>query len=305
MTSHDAVSAVPSTPGVLDVDGTWNARDVGGRAVPVGASAPLRTGVLLRTASLSRLTAQGRAVLGGLGVTTVLDLRGADEVARDGADVVPDGAAVLRRAMDPAAGLSGAGPDGAGPDGAGPDGEDPDGAGPDGAPGARPVGGSGSADPAALVAGLVSAPDPAAVARRMMLGVYETFVTDPGIRATVGRVLADVATAPGATVVHCSAGKDRTGWVVALVQHVVGVDEQDRMTEYLASAAAAEGLAAAIPPVPGLDAAALAPLLTVEPDYLASAWERAATQFGSVDGYLEACGVDGGVRDALVARLVG
>jgi protein-tyrosine phosphatase len=138
----------------------------------------------------------------------------------------------------------------------------------------------------------------------MMLGVYETFVRDPGIRATVGRALADLAAAPGAVVVHCSAGKDRTGWVVALAQHVAGVGEDDRMTEYLASAAAADGLAAVVPPIPGLDAAALGPLLTVEPDYLSSAWELAEREHGDIDGYLAACGVTDDVRDALAARLV-
>ncbi len=119
--------------------------------------------------------------------------------------------------------------------------------GPDAGPGRRGAGSGASADPAALVAGLLAADDPAAVARRLMHGVYATFVTDPGIRETVGRVLADVAAADGASVVHCSAGKDRTGWVVALVQYVAGVPEQERMAEYLASAAAAEGLAALVP----------------------------------------------------------
>ncbi|WP_435735865.1 tyrosine-protein phosphatase [Cellulosimicrobium sp. PMB13] len=268
----------PVVPGALEIEGTWNARDVGGRAVPVQGSDPLRTGVLLRTASLSRLTANGQAALADLGVTTVLDLRGDDELARDGADVVPGGVTVLRRGMDPARGLGAA---------------------------SGAEGGARSADPAALVAGLVTAPDPAAVARRMMLGVYETFVRDAGIRATVGQVLADIAAAPGAVVVHCSAGKDRTGWVVALAQHLAGVGEADRMAEYLASAAAADGLAAVVPPIPGLDAAALGPLLTVEPDYLDSAWDLAEREHGDIDGYLAACGVTDDVRRALVARLVG
>jgi len=283
MTSRDDVPPVPAAPdpggavpGALDVAGTWNARDVGGRAVPVGHDEPLRTGVLLRTASLSRLTPAGQAALADLGVRTVVDLRGPDELARDGADAVPGGVRVLRRGMDPAQGMR---------------------AGAGGTTGA-------SADPAALVAGLLAADDPAGVARRMMHGVYATFVTDPGVRATVGRVLADVATCDGTSVVHCSAGKDRTGWVVALAQHVAGVAEEDRMAEYLASAAAADGLAAVVPPLPGLSPDALAPLLTVEPDYLAAAWDLAAREHGSVDGYLVACGVTTPVRDALVARLV-
>lgn len=280
-TAHDPVPGPPSglpaaeaVPGALDVPGTWNARDVGGRAVPVGAAQPLRTGVLLRTASLSGLTPAGQAVLTDLGVTTVLDLRGDDEVARDGADAVPGGVRVLRRGMDPAQGLSDGG------------------------------GAQGSADPAALVAGLLAADDPAAVARSMMHGVYATFVSDPGIRATVGRVLADVASSDGAAVVHCSAGKDRTGWVVALAQYVAGVGDEDRMAEYLASRAAVGGLAALVPPIPGLSPEVLGPVLTVEPEYLEGAWELAAREHGSVDGYLAACGLTTALRDALAARLV-
>ncbi|MBD8077864.1 tyrosine-protein phosphatase [Cellulosimicrobium arenosum] len=266
-------------PGAIDVPGTWNARDVGGRAVPRGSDGPLATGVLLRTASLAGLTAQGGQVLSALGVRTVLDLRGEHEVRRDGADAVPGGIEVVRRAMDPAVGAGRAA-------------------------GSAERDRAPSADPGALIAGLVDAPDPAAVARSMMLGVYATFVTDPGIRATVGRVLADVAQAPGTSVVHCSAGKDRTGWVVALVQHVVGVAEADRMDEYLASAAAVDGLAATLPPIPGLDPTALAPLLTVEPDYLTSAWELASREHGGIDEYLVSCGVTAEVRDALVRRFV-
>uniref|UniRef100_UPI0018DED2BD tyrosine-protein phosphatase n=2 Tax=Cellulosimicrobium TaxID=157920 RepID=UPI0018DED2BD len=257
------------------VPGTWNARDVGGRAVPAGHDEPLRTGVLLRTASLSRLTPAGQAALVDLDVRTVVDLRGGDELARDGADAVPGGVRVLRRGMDPTPGLVDGG-----------------------------AGAGASADPAALVAGLLAADDPAAVARRLMHGVYATFVTDPGIRETVGHVLADVAAADGASVVHCSAGKDRTGWVVALVQYVAGVSEEERMAEYLASAAAAEGLAALVPPLPGLSPEALAPVLTVEPAYLEGAWELAVREHGSIDDYLVACGVTTAVRDALVARLV-
>jgi protein-tyrosine phosphatase len=46
-------------------------------------------------------------------------------------------------------------------------------------------------------------------------------------------------------------------------------------------------------------------LLTVEPDYLSSAWELAAREHGSIDGYLAACGVTSQVRDRLTERLVG
>ncbi|WP_336707257.1 tyrosine-protein phosphatase [Oerskovia sp. USHLN155] len=289
MTSSLAASD-RQTPDTLDIPGTWNARDVGGRAVPAGATAPLRTGVLVRTASLSRLTPEGVSALAALGVTLDLDLRGEDEVERDGQDVVPATTRVVPRRMDPGVGVGhalGAG-DGSAADQRVPDAEDV-------ATEER------SADTAAMIGRLLGAEDPQALARAMMHGVYATFVTDPTIRRTVGEALEDVAEADGTVVVHCSAGKDRTGWIVALVQHVCGVSEEDRLAEYLASGAAVEGLSAVIPPIPGLDKDALTPLLGVEPEYLQGAWTLAETEFGSIDGYLDACGAGPATR-AKIAR---
>ncbi|MFF2622159.1 tyrosine-protein phosphatase [Oerskovia jenensis] len=273
------------TPEALDIPGTWNARDVGGRAVPVGATAPLRTGVLVRTASLSRLAPEGVAALEALGVTVDVDLRGGDEIERDGQDVVPATTRVVPRPLDPAAGVGHAlgATDGASLPADGASGEER------------------SADTAAMIGRLLGADDPQALARAMMHGVYATFVTDPTIRRTVGEALEDIAEADGAVVVHCSAGKDRTGWIVALVQHVCGVSEEDRLAEYLASGTAVEGLAAVIPPIPGLDKDALKPLLGVEPEYLQGAWTLAETEFGSIDGYLDACGAGPATR-AKIAR---
>lgn len=235
----------------------------------------MRTGVLLRTAGLAQLADSGVAALADLGVSTVLDLRGDSEVSRDGADRVPANAQVRRHSMDPAVSFGRAG-----------------------------GGQSASADPAALIAGLIGADDPQAVARTMMADVYSTFVVDPSIRAAVGATLTDIGSAPGAVVVHCSAGKDRTGWIVALVQYLCDVSEEDRVAEYLASRGAASGLAAAIPPIPGLDPIALAPLLTVEADYLQGAWELAVREFGGMDDYVAACGVGDATRKAVVERLI-
>lgn len=288
MTSSLAAHARTDDPGALDIPGTWNARDVGGRAVPVGATEPLRTGVLLRTAGLSRLTPQGVAALEALGVTVDLDLRGEDEVERDGQDVVPATTRVVPRRMDPGAGVGHAlraSSDGASD--AAVHAEDTE---------------ERSADTAAMIGQLIGSKDPQALARAMMHGVYATFVTDPGIRRTVGQALRDVAEADGAVVVHCSAGKDRTGWIVALVQYLCGVSDADRLDEYLASAAAVEGMAAVIPPIPGLDKEALTPLLGVEPEYLQGAWALAEQEFGSIDGYLDACGVEPATREKIVRK---
>jgi len=45
--------------------------------------------------------------------------------------------------------------------------------------------------------------------------------------------LTDIAESPGATLVHCAAGKDRTGVVVALALAVAGVEREAIVADYL------------------------------------------------------------------------
>ncbi|SDC63104.1 protein-tyrosine phosphatase [Sanguibacter gelidistatuariae] len=271
----------------LTIPGTWNARDVGGRATPEGASEPIATGVLLRTASLANLEPAGVATLADLDVTTVLDLRSPQEVARDGADVVPSGAQVLalpfgspRHPRSPAT---------------------------DKNADAEGIGEAGGADMAQVLANLVGAhsatpPDPAEVGAMIMEGIYRGFVTDPDAHAAVGTALTAIASSTHAVLVHCSAGKDRTGWIVALVQGICSVPREQILQEYLLSAQAAGALAASMPPLPGVDPALWDAVLTVRPEYLAAAEDQLDRTFGSLTGYLDAIGVDAQVRGSLRAR---
>ena len=266
----------------LDIPGTWNARDVGGRAVPAGARAPLATGVLLRTASLAGLDPAGVAVLDDYDVRTVLDLRSPQEVARDGADVVPAGTQVLAL--------------------------------PFGAPHpekARALGDDAGevtgADMARVLATLVGTDaaatmDPAALGQAVMEGIYRRFVTDPAAHAAVGTALTAIASSTHAVLVHCSAGKDRTGWIVALVQAVCSVPPDQILQEYLLSAHAAADLAATMPVLPGVDPALWEAVLTVRPEYLAAARDEVEATFGSLTGYLDAIGIDADLRAMLRAR---
>ncbi len=256
----------------LNIPGTWNARDIGG--VSTGDGRRMRTGVVLRTAGLAGLTDDGVRSLATLGVSTVVDLRGADERARDGVDRVPPSVEVIVRAMEP----------------------------PVSADDTR--GRGASADVRSLMAALAGSADPQRVMRAMMARVYETFVLDASVRRAVGAAVTDIAAAPGACVVHCTAGKDRTGWIVALVQYLCGVDEQTRLDEYLASRGGAAELAAVLPELPDFPVEALAPLTGVAPEYLAGAWDLAEREYGGIDEYLAVCGVGEVTRAALVSRLV-
>lgn len=110
-------------------------------------------------------------------------------------------------------------------------------------------------------------------------------------------------------LVHCAAGKDRTGFMVALLLRTLGVSMDDIMRDYLRSAPV-EGTADVR--IPGLQAMfhgmvglrlspeAIMPILDVEPAYLQAALDTIDAQFGSVERYLLEAG---GVDSALIERL--
>ncbi|MGJ0184248.1 tyrosine-protein phosphatase [Corynebacterium glyciniphilum] len=78
----------------------------------------------------------------------------------------------------------------------------------------------------------VDAPDAAAT----MLGeLNRSFVTDDGMKAQLAKAVTAVAEADGPVVFHCTAGKDRAGWVSAVLQLAAGVTEKDVIANYLAT----------------------------------------------------------------------
>lgn len=64
--------------------------------------------------------------------------------------------------------------------------------------------------------------------------VYHSLLTDHGvdIARAVGRI---AATLPGGVLVHCAAGKDRTGLVIALILDVAGVPRELILDDYARS----------------------------------------------------------------------
>ena len=70
-------------------------------------------------------------------------------------------------------------------------------------------------------------------ADEVMRRVYRSFVEAPEARAAFAQLLRHIAEAERATLFHCAAGKDRTGWVAALLLHVAGVDDATILEDYL------------------------------------------------------------------------
>lgn len=67
------------------------------------------------------------------------------------------------------------------------------------------------------------------------LDFYRGYVSLEASRESVGRVLRRVARSKAPVIVHCTAGKDRTGWVCDLMQTVAGVSLEQRDQDYLAT----------------------------------------------------------------------
>ena len=61
----------------------------------------------------------------------------------------------------------------------------------------------------------------------------KAFVTKSADRKALGKALRAVAAEDGPVLVHCTLGRDRTGWTVAVIMSLVGADQGDVYAEYL------------------------------------------------------------------------
>ncbi|MFI6822518.1 tyrosine-protein phosphatase [Micromonospora sp. NPDC050187] len=250
--------------------GAPNARDLGGL---VGADGRrVRAGRLIRTPALGRLTDEDLPVLAKLAPACVVDLRYAAEIAEAPPDRLPGEPTVVHLPV-----------------------HDP----------AHPV----FTYVSALLLGhdldaygeLAEQGTPAAMA-----AIYRWFVTGESARsgfAAALRLAADPANLP--LVFHCSAGKDRTGWLAAVLLTVLGVDEAAIRADYLRHNELTVSLREVLLEAmrrrrPELDADAVRPVLEVRPEYLDAGYDEVARVHGSFGAYLR----DGlGVTDELVSAL--
>lgn len=68
-------------------------------------------------------------------------------------------------------------------------------------------------------------------------GILDTapMVNDPARYKQLAKALKTAGSAKGSVLVHCVAGKDRTGWTIAMIMYVNGASDDEVMTEYLKS----------------------------------------------------------------------
>jgi protein-tyrosine phosphatase len=152
-------------------------------------------------------------------------------------------------------------------------------------------GAEGVALPPHLVALLQSDLSPAST-RAYMMSLYREIPFDPRLINLYRNWFAEMQEG-GAGVIHCAAGKDRTGIGCALTLMALGVDEETVFADYEFTNQAVD-LEKRMPKIQArmeerlarkLDPEALRPMLGVEVDYLRNALDAINERHGSAEAY--------------------
>lgn len=150
-------------------------------------------------------------------------------------------------------------------------------------------------------------------ARDRMMTVYTRMPRNPAMHAMFGRYLDALAEREGASLVHCFAGKDRTGIAATVLLHILGVSEEDQQHEFLLTNKAPTLAVLRAQSVPAMEArigrtmdeSAVRALLEVHPDYLTRFHETVREMSGSLDNWLSSeIGVDDRLRDRLRQKYI-
>jgi protein tyrosine/serine phosphatase len=148
--------------------------------------------------------------------------------------------------------------------------------------------------------------------RRFMQDTYRRLPFDAAHRDVFSRYFQALADEDRPVLIHCAAGKDRTGFLAALTHHLLGVSRDDMVEDYLLTNAAvdlagrAPSIARQLHKMTGRVAAddAVVAFLGVEAAYLDAALAEVEARHGSVEAYLrDALGVDAAQRNRIVERL--
>lgn len=181
----------------IDLEGAVNVRDLGG--LPTADGGRTVPGRLLRSENLQELSpADVAKLVEDIGLTTVVDLRTTAEVEIEGPgplDAVP----AVRHVHHPVL---------------------------------PELGSRTDAVAEALLLKKVAA-DRSRFPDDIMCGHYLGYLEERPEEVT--GALRSIATADGAAIVHCAAGKDRTGVIVALALTVAGVEPEAIVADYMAT----------------------------------------------------------------------
>jgi len=150
--------------------------------------------------------------------------------------------------------------------------------------------------------------------RRFMTATYRQLPFAPAHLDLFARYFRALGESDRPVLIHCAAGKDRTGMLAALTHHLLGVARDDLIEDYLLTnvavdlAGRAPAIAEQLKSLSGRTAShdAVVAFMGVEEAYMDAAIAAIEDRHGSIDGYLQkALGVDTALRDRIVERLTG
>lgn len=147
----------------------------------------------------------------------------------------------------------------------------------------------------------------AAEARAAMVRLYEGIAFRNNLVPMLRLYFELLLRADGPSLVHCVAGKDRTGWAVAMAQHALGVPRDAIIADYMLTNDASrleERIAAEafkdLPRYASMDAETVRALWGVQEDYIVTALKVTEDRHGDLDTYLEqVLGINAAKREAL------
>jgi protein-tyrosine phosphatase len=140
----------------------------------------------------------------------------------------------------------------------------------------------------------------------------EAYAVMPFIQVTAyGEIFRRLALGDGPLLFHCSAGKDRSGGVAALLLKVLGVADADIVADYRMTLRVHDELCRAFVAIPRHaeanpdHAAAWLPMMDADPEYLRSMFDAIVERRGSVEAYLASdLGIGPGMLEGLRSRLL-
>lgn len=248
--ANDPVSTLPAPASTaIRLDGAANFRDIGGYRTSDGRT--VRTGIAFRANRLAGLTDADLAKLAAAGVTLDVDLRAGHERS-SAPDRVPTGARYeVADVISFDSGIS-----------------------------------FHEFPPITLGRGMIEGLFNGSSDLKQSIS-YPFMVNFHGSDLAFGTLLRSIAGNTGATVYHCTDGKDRTGWASAVLLTLLGVPRDVVNADYLASNNE------------------LGNPKSVELSWLEAAFDEVDRLYGSMDKYVRAgLGLDQATIDALRAQLL-
>jgi len=149
-------------------------------------------------------------------------------------------------------------------------------------------------------------------ARNRMIAVYTRMPVNPAMIEMFTRYFEALAERDGGSLVHCFAGKDRTGIAASLLLHTLGVHRDDVVAEFLRTNDAPTRHILERQSLPRMEAhygvidpEAIRNLMGVLPEYIETYFSEITREYGSLDTFLtQTLGVDETRKARLIERLV-